>query len=360
MSGSMDSPIEYLSKLEADLNEVAERKRGKNRVERGGGGRARGGRWKTWSGAAAAFLVLAWGIGFLADSGLNDGFQALESGATTGAPRGVADEQAPGVVPGAVPAPADEAVEAVEAWLGYDVSGTATFRSISTGKTEIADLSKIVRDGSLSIEIANGTFERRFNDVMDIAEAHGGYVLESETKGAGAGSLTLRIPAARFDDAIVAVRALGEVTASHMSGEDITAEYVDLQARLTILEARRDVLLSLMTQATTIPQTITVQNALDGVQLKIEQIQGQLRFFDKQVAESTLKVELREEGVKEELVQEEEEIGNPSLSRALDRSIQGFFGVLATVIVGLGYLVPLSVLGGIGFGAVMLARRRRR
>ena len=119
MSGSMDSPIEYLSKLEADLNEVAERKRGKNRVERGGGGRARGGRWKTWSGAAAAFLVLAWGIGFLADSGLNDGFQALESGATTGAPRGVADEQAPGVVPGAVTAPAHEAVDAVEAWRGY-------------------------------------------------------------------------------------------------------------------------------------------------------------------------------------------------------------------------------------------------
>lgn len=352
----MDSPIKYLNQLEADLDAVAETKTVKGRGG-GRGGRARGGRWKTWSGAAAAFLVLAWGIGFLADAGLNDGSFSLagvDAGSATQAGTGTNDEAVPAASPALLPV-------AEEAFLPWTAAGdTTTDRTISIGKTQIADLSKIVRDGSLSIKIANGTFERRFEDVTDIAEAYGGYVLESETKGAGSGSLTLRIPAARFDDAIVAVRALGEVSASQMSGEDVTAEYVDLQARLTILEARRDVLLSLMTQATTIPQTITVQNALDGVQLKIEQIQGQLRFFDKQVAESTLKVELREEGVEEELTQEEEEIGNPSLSRAVDRAIQGFFGVLATVIVGLGYLVPLGVLGGLGYGAVMLARRRRR
>jgi len=55
-----------------------------------------------------------------------------------------------------------------------------------------------------------------------------------------------------------------------------------------------------------------------------------------------------------------EGIQNPSLSRALDRAIQGFFGILATIIVGLGYLLPLAVLGAVVAGAVTLVRRRGR
>lgn len=355
----MNSPIEYLNQLEADLQVLAEEKSGKGRSGKGGG-RGGGGRWKAWSGAAAAFLVLAWGVGFLAEGGMNDRFPASTvgaGGATKAASerdRGVADEAAAPTVPAALSY--DEAT-------GFTLAGNAeTLRKIvpEVEGSSIVDLSKIVRDGSLSLEIPKGTFGRRFEEVTDIARTHGGYVLASQTKGPGYGSLILRIPAARFDDAILAVRTLGDVTASQVTGEDVTAEYVDLQARLTILEARRDVLLQLMTEATTIAQTITVQNALDQVQLKIEQIEGQLRFLDNQVAESTLKVELREKDLEEELTTEEEEIANPSLSRAFDRAIQGFFGVVATVIVGLGYLVPLGALAGVGFGAVMLARRRGR
>jgi hypothetical protein len=352
----MDSPIEYLNQLEADLEVLAEGKGGKDRGR--GGGRARGGRWKTWSGAAAAFLVLAWGVGFFAESGMNDALiGAGPADEATSAARGDGEATAGFATP--MPGAPDEAAKAALTWT---VAGDATTlrRVVPEVNESTVDLSKIVRDGAISLEIENGRFEERFEDVKDIAKAAGGYVLASQTKGPGSGSLTLRIPASNFDDAFLAIRDLGTVTSSQVVGEDVTAEYVDLEARLTILEARRTVLLQLMTEATTIAQTLQVQNALDQVQLKIEQIEGQLRFLDNQVAESTLKVDLREKDLEEEMTPEEEEIANPSLSRAWDRAIQGFFGVMATVIVGLGYLVPLAALGGLGYGAVMLARRRRR
>ena len=51
-----------------------------------------------------------------------------------------------------------------------------------------------------------------------------------------------------------------------------------------------------MAQATTIGQTLVVQNQLEQVQLKIDQITGQLRYLNNQVAESTIKVDIHEPG----------------------------------------------------------------
>jgi len=105
-----------------------------------------------------------------------------------------------------------------------------------------------------------------------------------------------------------------------------------------------------------------VQNALDDVQLHIEQIQGQLRYLDNQVAESTLKVDMRERTPQDErpvpVEQKTDEVQNPSLGRAWDRAIQGFLGVIATIIVGFGYLVPLLVIAGLVALIVTLVRRR--
>jgi hypothetical protein len=229
------------------------------------------------------------------------------------------------------------------------------------GKTPIlGDLSKIVRDGSTSLTIPKDTFDRKFQQVIGIANRSGGFVLSSETHGTGAGSLILRIPAAHFDDAVTQVRDLGKVVGSSVNGRDVTAEYVDNQARLTILEARRNVLLTLMTKANTIGETITVQNVLDQVQLQIEQIQGQLRYLDNQVAESTLKVDILERTpqAEQEVTQRTDEVQNPNLGRAWDRAIQGFLGVIATIIVGFGYLVPLLVIAGLVLAVLTLVRRR--
>ena len=209
----------------------------------------------------------------------------------------------------------------------------------------------------MSIQLEKDGFSAGFAAVTRIAQNNGGFVLSSQIRGQRRGTLVLRIPAKRFDDAMLALRDVGVVQAQSISGRDVTAQYIDLTARLQNAIGQRTVLRNLMSQATTIRETITVQNRLSQVELQIEQIQGQLNFIQDQVAEATVHVELHEKDAAQ--VQQTNTVENPSLGSAWDRSIQGFLNVVSAVVIGLGYLIPIAVLA-LGIWLVTVAVRRRR
>ena len=209
----------------------------------------------------------------------------------------------------------------------------------------------------MSIQVPKDDFSKGFAAATRIAQNNGGFVLSSQTRGQRRGTLVLRIPAKRFDDAMVALRGIGVVQAQSITGKDVTAQYIDLKARLENAIGQRTVLRNLMAQATTIQETITVQNRLSQVELEVEQIQGQLNFIDDQVAEATVRVELHEEDAAQ--LQQTDEVENPSLGSAWDRSIQGFLNVVSAVVIGLGYLLPLAALGLIVWLITAAVRRRR-
>ena len=345
----MDTEIRFLRDLEDDLLEVASAEPA--RLEAQGHDRRRT-RRRSWLGAVAGFIVLAFAIGALAQSGLGGQLPSTHPAAafsTVGeAAAGGGGRAAP--VYGNIPVPAalpraQNREQALPAAVPSPAGSTPT------------DLSKIERDGTMSLTIPDGSFEDRFRKAIRVATTNGGSILSSETSGPAAGSLTLRIPASRFDRALGQLRSLGDVASSSVTGRDVTAQYIDYQAHLEILRARRTVLLRLMNQATTIGETISVENVLNDVELQIDQIEGQLRFLDAQVAESTIEVDLQEQHAAHAAAIAAS-VHNPSLHRAFDRAIQGLLAVLATVIVGLGYLVPVSILAGIVLVIVMLVRRR--
>jgi hypothetical protein len=126
---------------------------------------------------------------------------------------------------------------------------------------------------------------------------------------------------------------------------------------MKIYLARRKVLFGLMQQANSIGETLTVQRQLDDVQLRIDQIQGQLNFINKQAAESTIKVDLHETDAA--VAPAPGDVENPSLGRAWDHAVQGFLNVLAAVLIGLGYLIPIGVVVAVGYVISRLVRRRR-
>jgi hypothetical protein len=221
------------------------------------------------------------------------------------------------------------------------------------------DLAKIDRDGTLALKIDEGSFRDTFDEVIAIAEANGGTLLSSETVGSGAGRLTLRIPAARFDRAFMEVGRLGQVRASTVTGKDVTADFIDLQARLKILKHRREVIFGLYDQATTIPQALQLEGELNEVQLEIDRIQGQLRYLDAQTSISTLKVELSEDEPDVAALSPTED-ERADLGEAFSSATDGFLAVVSTMIVGFGYLIPIALLLGVVYATVMLVRRRGR
>ena len=339
----METSIRSLQLLERDLMQVADRE--KARMVASAPSRRRV-RWRSWLVAAAISVGIAFGIGAVAQLG-GIGTQASRADfKTVGSAVGEPGQELapPGTASGA-------------AGRSSDRQGTNFGKQASTGT---ADLTKIVRDGTIAVSVPDGSFATKLARVVAIAHANGGFVLSSQTEGSATGTLTIRVPAAHFDDAIGQVGQLGDVESSSVTGKDVTNEFIDYRAHLQNLVGRRTVLRSLLARTTTIGESLTVENQLQDVQLQMDQIQGLLRVLNNQVAESTLTVDLHEQSAPIGENRTNEGIQNPSLSRALDRAIQGFFGILATIIVGLGYLLPLAVLGGVVAGVVTLVRRRGR
>jgi hypothetical protein len=312
-------------------------------------------------------------VGFVAQGGLGGivGRSADEFGAADAVPAAGAPGEAD--IPEEVAGTGREEPETWSAYYTLNDEGAARSAASASpapapqeqggddgGALGESGLALIVRDGSMTVVIPDGSFETRFRRLFEIAAANGGFVLSSETRGDAAGGVVLRIPAENFDRAIVQIRALGDVAASQVKGTDVTGEYIDLQARLSILKARRTALLTILAEADTLGQILAVQNRVDDVQFEIEKIQGRLRYLDDQVTESTLRVDMREERDQEQRLTQDDEVDNPSLGRAFELALQGSMNVLATMIVGIGYLVPLAVVGLAIWGVVRLARRRDR
>ncbi len=155
------------------------------------------------------------------------------------------------------------------------------------------DQRQIVKTGEVTLEVDN--VANTLGRVRAMAVELGGYI-----GGAQAGTLdqsatlTLRIPAPRFDDALTRLHEIGsEVLIESTREEDVTAAVVDLQARLKNLQASEAQYRVLVAKATKIEDILAVQSRLDDVQGQIEQLSAQLKQLSNQADLSTLTVTLQ-------------------------------------------------------------------
>lgn len=129
------------------------------------------------------------------------------------------------------------------------------------------------------------------------AEQLGGYVVSVQTNGSGdsqTSTITFRVPAASFGAALADVEGLAsKVLARSVGGDDVTAEFVDLDSRLRTLEATRERLLDLLAKATKVEDALQVNQALTDIQGQIEQIQGRMKYLKDSAAMATITADLR-------------------------------------------------------------------
>lgn len=154
----------------------------------------------------------------------------------------------------------------------------------------------VIKTAQLSIEVENVTeAEAR---ITARAQELGGYVVSVQTRGvdeAGrASTITFRVPAQRFEEALSDVEGLARKVFSRLiSGDDVTEEFVDLESRLRNLEATRDRLLELLARAEKVEDALQVNAALTDIQGQIEQIQGRMKYLQQSAAFSTITVDLQ-------------------------------------------------------------------
>ncbi len=234
---------------------------------------------------------------------------------------------------------------------GAATSGTASGPPGTTvaGETLAPVQQRIVKTAQVTLQLKDGAFAQQFQQASLIAARHGGYVASSETNQGTlrSGTVVLRVPADQFETALVELKSLGMPKSEMISGQDVTGQFVDLQARLRNWEAQESVLLKLMAKATSIDDSIKVQRQLQDVQLSIEEIRGELHALTDQADLSTISLSMAE--ARTILVPQ----SASTLSKAWRDAVHGFVAVIASVVVGLGYLVPLALIAL----ALMVARR---
>jgi hypothetical protein len=209
---------------------------------------------------------------------------------------------------------------------------------VTAGPTEIGVGPKIVKTASISLEVKDGSFQEAFSNAESIADQYGGFITSSSTSGeeARSGELTIRVPSDQFEEALADLKSVGFLQSEVVEGQDVTADFVDLQARLRNAQIQERFFLGLLRQADSISESISVNRHLQEAHLVVERLKGQLRLLRDQTSLGTITVRIHEKGVAPEKEDEPNE-----LASAWGRAIEGAEDVLVAVIVGLGYLVPI-------------------
>ena len=117
---------------------------------------------------------------------------------------------------------------------------------------------------------------------------------EAVTAANGYTYYTARIPAENYRSFLTAAGEAGNVTSLNESAQDITAEYVDVEARLKALNDQRDRLNALADKAETTADLLEIESQLSDVQYQLESYTGQMRLMDNQVRYSTVDISLQE------------------------------------------------------------------
>jgi Domain of unknown function (DUF4349) len=168
--------------------------------------------------------------------------------------------------------------------------------------------------------------------------------------------LTLRVPAARFDDLLTRVRDLGSVLEQTQQAEDVTGQVADVDARVDAQRASVRRIQALLARAETIGEVVTIEGQLAQRQSDLEALEAQQKALADQTSLATLRVSVV--GPAAVVAEEEDTTG---FVAGLKRGWAAFTDALTAGLTGLGILVPFLGLALIvGLPLLGWARTRAR
>ena len=218
--------------------------------------------------------------------------------------------------------------------------------NITTQNAQNIDVTKrmIIRTGNMSVEVEKYDDAERI--VTDVVKKNGGYISNTtssqNSSGNKQGTLVLKVPADKYDALISEVGSVGKVMSRNINANDITEEFIDLEARQKTQKELEQRLLNLLSEKTArLTDVVEVEQKLASVRQVIESLDGRLRFLKNQSEMSTLTLSLYEPSI---LVTSSGGGFFYELGQGVKRGLRGFTDILSGMITLLIALLPLIVL----------------
>ncbi|HKC92277.1 MAG TPA: DUF4349 domain-containing protein [Candidatus Limnocylindria bacterium] len=193
-----------------------------------------------------------------------------------------------------------------------------------------------------------------------IASGLGGDVLnlsQSGTADTRSASLTIRVPSSRFGDALQQLKSLeGEIQTSGVSAQDVTDQFIDLQARLTAKQAEEQRYVAILNRANTIDEILKVDASLGSVRTQIEQLTAQINSIKNRTDFSTISMSISTLSVLPGDTTTKAWDPSKTVGRAL-AALGAMMQVFADVVI---WLIVFGWLPLIAFAVLIFAARMRR
>ena len=214
---------------------------------------------------------------------------------------------------------------------------------------------KLIRTGDLRIQVED--IRKSIQAADSIAKQRGAVLADSrmneDEQNRHHAQLVIRVPADRFGETIVALRRLGDVKGEAVNTQDVTREYADLETRLAVKEQTVARLRSLLENRTAkLSDVLEVERELARTVTELEQLKGERRFYDQQIALSVITVSLFEP-VASRASQLTEPIGS-----AFRGSLEVLGKSVAGVIYGIIFVLPWAILMALVWWAMKTLRVR--
>lgn len=212
--------------------------------------------------------------------------------------------------------------------------------------------SQIIRTAALTIRVTD--VEDAVSNVREATTAVGGVITSEDfvdLDGSKNATLIVKVPADRLDGFLAGLGGVGSVQQSNVTASDVTTQVIDLEARITALEASIARLRELQAQAETIADLIAVETELANRQAELDSIQSQRDYLGEQVAMSNVSIYLQPAlgGVTQ-----------PDFLRGLANGFNALLNTLGGLVVAAGFLLPFGVVVLLIFFFVRAVQKRRR
>jgi hypothetical protein len=199
---------------------------------------------------------------------------------------------------GGAPEPAaEQPPQAADDFYGSDVT---TSEEMDNSAAQVQTQERmVIENADLAIVVTDP--KTRMAEISKLASEMGGFVVSSNLYQSFTNmgtevpeaSIVIRVPSERLDEALDKIKAGAvEVDYENRSGQDVTNIYVDLQSQLKAKQAAEAQLLKILEKAETADDVLAIYLQLESIQTQIEQLKGQIKYYEESAALSSISVRL--------------------------------------------------------------------